>query len=306
MISLGLIGWPVAHSASPAMFRAGLRAAGLEGEYLLWPTPPGALSARVEELRAAGAGANVTAPHKVEALSLADAAEAEAKEAGAANVLYHQGGRLIAANTDGVGLARSLTEAGCEVSGRRVVFIGAGGAARTAGRALVKLGAELTLVGRELARVSAVALDIGARAAPLTREAMEPLLASCDLLIQATPATLGAGDRERGMGNGAREEQGSPGGQGAGSPGHSPFPAPHSLLLELLPLERLPSGSFVCDLVYRPLETVLLAAARGLGFRVVDGAGMLLYQGAEAFQRFTGRPAPLPEMREALRRELGG
>jgi shikimate dehydrogenase len=273
MISLGLIGWPVAHSASPAMFRAGLRAAGLEGEYLLWPTPPGALGARVEELRASGAGANVTAPHKVEALALADAAEAEAGEAGAANVLYHYGGRLIAANTDGAGLARSLAEAGCEVYERRVVFIGAGGAARTAGRALVKLGAELTLVGREPARASAVAGDIGARAAPLTREALAGLFATCDLLIQATPATLGAGD-----------------------------PA----FLALLPLELLPAGAFVCDLVYRPLETAVLAAARRLGLRVVDGAGMLLYQGAEAFQRFTGRPAPLAEMREALRRELGG
>src|SRR5688572_3550443 len=124
-LRLGLVGYPVSHSASPAMQNAALSALGILGRYELIEAPPGALAEALSRLTREGfTGLNVTLPHKEEAFSLADDAEASAQEAGAANVLYRRDGRWIAANTDGEGLLRSLS-AIKNFSGLRVVWLGA-------------------------------------------------------------------------------------------------------------------------------------------------------------------------------------
>jgi shikimate dehydrogenase len=276
MISLALLGYPVAHSASPAIYEAALAALALPGRYLLWPTPPGALPQVVQALRDRGfTGANVTLPHKETALSLADDAEENARRAGAANVLYRRGDLLVAANTDGAGLLRSLVERRGDLSGARIAWIGAGGATRTAASALVDAGASLTLISRAEAKAAVLAASLGGHTAPLRRAALPGLFASCDILIQATPATMQGEEAAR-------------------------------ALLAELPLPSLRPGALVCDLVYRPRRTALLTAAEACGLQTLDGTGMLLYQAAGAFQRFTGREAPIEAMRTALTRELGG
>ena len=272
-LRLGLLGYPVAHSASPAMHNAALLALGIVGRYELCPTPPGMLSQTLQRLTAEGfTGLNVTLPHKAEALSLADEAEEDALAAGAANVLYQRQGRWVAANTDGEGLYRCLLTAFSSLRGVKVVWLGAGGATLTAARALVKAGARLVLTARRQEPGLRVAASLGARFVLWDRGELERELLDCQLLIQATPATMSP--------EAARE------------------------LLEWLPLSRLPESAWVCDLVYRPRETLLLQEAKRLGFRTIDGSGMLLYQGELAFARFTQREAPLGVMARALAIEL--
>ena len=272
-LRLGLVGYPVSHSASPAMHNAALSALGIAGRYELCPTPPGAFPLTLRRLTAEGfTGLNVTLPHKAEALLLADDAEESARSAGAANVLYRREGRWIAANTDGEGLRRSLLEAFSSLAGVRVVWIGAGGATLTAARALVEAGAELVIAARDQEKGLRVAESLGARWVSLTREGLSPEFIGCQLLLQATPATM------------------SP--EAAGE------------LLARLPLEHLPKSATVCDLVYRPRETRLLQVAKTLGLRTIDGSWMLLFQGGLAFTRFTQREAPLDVMESALAAEL--
>jgi shikimate dehydrogenase len=273
-LMLGLIGYPVSRSASPAMHNAALAALGISGRYELIETPPGTFSQTLERVTREGfTGLNVTLPHKEEALSLADDAEASAQDAGAANVLYRRDGRWIAANTDGEGLYRSLSATIKNISGRRVIWLGAGGATRTAASALLIRGGQLVIAARDLEKASRVARSLGVRAIELSRAALVAEFARSELLIQATSATMS-------------EEAGAE-------------------LVARLPLEALPPGCVVCDLVYRPRETALLREAKRLGFAVVDGSGMLLHQGALAFYKFTGRSAPIREMERALLRELG-
>lgn len=272
LIKLALLGYPVSHSASPAMMEAALLARGLSGSYELWPTPPGQLASSVARLRQEGfLGANVTLPHKEEALSLAEEAEESALRAGAANVLYRRGERLIAANTDGEGLLRALLEVLPSVKGLRVVWIGAGGATLTAGSALLAEGAQLTIVSRDRAKGQKVAARLGAEWA-LLGAGLSSALSRCDVLIQATPAMM-------------YEEEAK-------------------VLLSLLPLSSLSVGALVCDLVYRPKRTLLLLEAARYGLATLDGSRMLLYQGALAFTRFTQKEAPLDAMSEALSRVL--
>jgi shikimate dehydrogenase len=272
-LRLGLLGYPVSHSASPAMHNAALLALGIAGRYELCPTPPGMLSQTLQRLTAEGfTGLNVTLPHKVEALSLADEAEESALAAGAANVLYQRQGRWIAANTDGEGLYRSLLVAFSSLRGVKVMWLGAGGATLTAASFLVKAGARLVITARKQEQGQRVAAILGARFVLWERGEVERELLDCRLLIQATPATMSP--------EAARE------------------------LLAWLPLSRLPKEAGVCDLVYRPKETLLLQEAKRLGHVTIDGSRMLLYQGGLAFSRFTQREAPLDVMAHALAVEL--
>jgi shikimate dehydrogenase len=272
-LRLALLGYPVAHSASPAMHNAALSALGLAGRYELCLTPPGALSQTLQRLTTEGfTGLNVTLPHKIEALSLAEEAEESALAVGAANVLYRQQGKWVAANTDGEGLYRSLLATFSSISGVKIVWLGAGGATLTAASFLIKAGATLVITARRQEQGQRAAERLGARFVPWVRGELEREFLDCQLLIQATPAMMSLGA--------ARE------------------------LLRWLPLSWLPKGAVVCDLVYRPRETLLLQEARRLGFFTIDGSRMLLYQGGLAFTRFTQREAPFEVMERALALEL--
>jgi shikimate dehydrogenase len=274
----GVLGYPVAHSRSPAMHRAGIEAAGLNAVYGAFPVPPERLAAAVHGLAALGiAGANVTLPHKRVIAALIDEVEPDARLIGAVNTLVRHGDALVGINTDAPGLVRSLEEADAELEGARVVILGAGGAARAAAVGLARAGAERVVVAArrpeqadELRRDAEHAMPATAWSArELT--ALEGDFADATLIIQATSATL------------------------KGRPEAERFAA-------ALPFDRLPEGSTVCDLVYAPRQTTVLEAAAARGHRTVDGLGMLLHQGTLSFERWFGRPAPVDAMRSALER----
>lgn len=271
---LAVIGHPIHHSLSPAMHGAAIEALGLDASYLAFDVAPEALGDAVRGLRALGAlGFNVTLPHKEAIGAHLDALDDAARAIGAVNTVFRDEGRWIGTNTDAPGLVRSLEQAGVSLGGARVVIVGAGGAARAAAYGLGKAGASsIVIAARRPAQAEAIAGDLGGTIA--ARGLGAPgLLEGCDLLVQASSATLDAraGDE----------------------------------LADALRLETMPPGGAVIDLVYRPRITAVLAAARARGLRVVDGLGMLVHQGALALERWTGHPAPVAVMRDALERALG-
>lgn len=274
---VGLMGFPVGHSASPAMHRAAFRASGLDWLYVPLEVRPERVADAVRGLQALGfAGANVTVPHKQAVAALVDEVAGVAAEVGAVNTLVVGPDCIVGYNTDVEGFARAVAEAGVQLRGAVVVVLGAGGAARAAVAACRRAGSRRVVVAArrmEQARALAAAFP-GVEVRPLEAGALGPVLQATDLLVNATPLGM------QGVGQG-------------------------EALLQAAPVGRLPAGAAVMDMVYRPPVTPLLAAARRAGLRAVPGASMLLHQGAEAFRLWTGRPAPLEAMREALVQELG-
>ncbi len=262
MTYLGVCGWPVRHSRSPAMHNAALRACGLDGwEYLALPLPPELLTETVRALPAAGfRGVNVTIPHKEAALALADDAGAAARAIGAANTLtFERDGAIVADNTDAPGLLEAL-RARVDPAGRSALVLGAGGAARAAVWALVGAGAQVEVWNRTPARAGALASELGARSVEVPGAA--------EIIVNATSVGL---------------EQDV-----------DPFKA--------LPLraDTFEAGSCVIDLVYGSGESRFLEAARSRGARVIDGLEILVAQGVASFERWTGKMAPRQAMRGAV------
>lgn len=272
---VGLLGYPVEHSLSPAMHNAAFRSLGLDWAYLPLPTPPWGLANALRGLAAMGFhGANVTIPHKEAVLSHLDDISPEARTLGAANTIVVRDSRLLGHNTDAHGFRAALSEARC--SPRQAVVLGAGGAARAVVYALLDQGVKVTIANRSVERAhrliqSLPNLAASAAACALTASALGPALAAADLLVNATP-----------VGMWPRTEE-------------TPLPAGLDL----------PVGIAVMDLVYNPLETQLLRQARRSGASVVmDGLAMLVHQGAAAFRLWTGEEAPVGLMREAALKAL--
>ena len=257
---LGVCGWPVAHSRSPAMHNAALAAVGLrEWRYQLLPIPPELFEETVRALPGAGfRGVNVTIPHKEAALALADTASGAAREIGAANTLtFERDGAIAADNTD----APALLELLGDVSGRTALVLGAGGAARAAVWALLRGGAaDVAIWNRTAARAAELARALGGRAVDRPERA--------DIVINCTSVGLGDDD--------------------------ATFKA---LPLQA---DSLGAGSCVVDMVYREGGTRLLEAARTRGADVIDGLEILIAQGAASFERWTGEAAPRQAMWEAV------
>jgi shikimate dehydrogenase len=260
-VRLGVLGWPVAHSLSPAIQNAALLAAGLTGwRYQLLPLPPALFDETVRALGAAGLrGANVTIPHKPAALALSQTRSARALAIGAANtLLFEQDGTVAADNTDAPALTEALPFA---MTGRTALVLGAGGTARAAVWALLAGGAErVSVLNRTARRAEALCAELGGTAVS------RPV--GADLLVNCTAVGLdAAGDA------------------------HLQMP---------IARELLPEFGFVVDYVYRQGGTRLIAEARSLGIGGVDGLELLVGQGALAFEQFTGLPAPLGAMRAAV------
>jgi shikimate dehydrogenase len=265
---LGVTGWPVAHSRSPAMQNAALAAAALsDWRYVALPLPPDVFAETVRALPAAGfRGVNVTIPHKEAALRLADSASGAAGEIGAANTLtFEPDGTIAADNTDAPGLLAAMQAAAggaCDPAGRTVLVLGAGGAARAAVWALNRAGAaDVAVWNRTAARARALTAELGGHAVerPSTAE----------IVVNCTSVGLTEGEPT----------------------------------FKALPLEAdsLGAGSCVVDMVYRDGGTRLLEAARTRGADVIDGLEILIAQGAASFERWTGRTAPRQAMWEAVR-----
>jgi shikimate dehydrogenase len=266
----GVIGWPVAHSRSPALHGFWLRRYRIDGSYERFAVPPPELGRFVRGLPAGGyRGANVTLPHKEEALALMDRLEPSARRVGAVNTIVVAGdGALVGSNTDGFGFVESLREGAPEftLDAGPAVVLGAGGAARAIVAALVDGGApELRLVNRSRERAEALAEAIGGPIRIFSWAERAQALDGAALLVNTTSL---------------------------GMQGQSPLE---------LDLARLPPEAVVNDIVYTPLETALLAAARRRGNRVVDGLGMLLHQARPGFAAWFGvEPEVTPELRRAV------
>lgn len=257
----GVLGWPVAHSRSPAMHEAAYAAAGLDGwRYQHLPVPPDLFEETVRGLGAAGfVGANVTIPHKQAALALADDASAAATAIGAANTLTFADGRIEAENTDAPGFLATLP---APVRDARALVLGAGGSARAVVWALLDAGAaDVAVWNRTAQRASELCTGLGARAVADAEPA--------DLLVNCTAVGL-AGDAD-------------------------PW-----IELPLDP-GMLGNYGCVVDLAYGAGETALVRAAREAGTAVVDGLDVLVGQGALAFELWTGREAPRDAMRDGAR-----
>ncbi|GAB4112689.1 MAG: shikimate dehydrogenase [Sandaracinaceae bacterium] len=278
------MGHPIAHSLSPAMHTAALAALGVDGRYDALDVAPDALAAALSRLRLppedpqALDGVNVTIPHKIAVIAHLDEVEPDALAVGAVNTVVRDGARLVGANTDVEGLARSLDEAGATLADRVVAVLGAGGAARAAIAAAERSGArEVTVIARDLVRARALAATRRADArgvfgavALTDAAAVRATFSRTDVLVQATSATMG--------------------------PEADTFVAG-------LPLDALPAHAWVTDLVYRPRRTAFLGACEARGLRTIDGLGMLVHQGALSLSRWLGLPAtamPFDAMRAAL------
>ncbi|MGZ4349675.1 MAG: shikimate dehydrogenase family protein [Solirubrobacteraceae bacterium] len=257
---LGVLGWPVAHSRSPAIQNAALAAAGLsDWRYQLLPVAPALLGELVPALPGAGfAGANVTIPHKQAALRLAGEATTRARAIGAANTLtFGPRGQISADNTDAPALIAALP---LSVHGRTAMVLGAGGSARAAVWALLDAGAaEVRLWNRTARRARELAAELGATAV------QRP--AAADVLVNCTAVGLDGSD---------------------------PFDR-----LPLGRADLADYGCVV-DLVYTAAGTRLIDAAREHGIPAVDGLALLIGQGALSFEIFTGVPASLEAMRAAV------
>jgi shikimate dehydrogenase len=266
-----LIGWPAAHSRSPLIHHYWLRTLGIEGGYNVEAVPPEGFAEFVLHLSTHGfAGANVTIPHKERALALTTP-DARARAVGAANTLWYEGGELRSTNTDIEGFIDNLDACAPKWdAGADALVLGAGGASRAVVFGLIERGFKrIHLANRSVERARALADQFGAQVLPVSLSATSDLLPRMDLLVNAT--SLGM--------------QGQP-------------------ALEI-DIGLLTSHAVVADLVYVPLETPLLASARGRGLSTADGLGMLLHQAVRGFELWFGqRPQVTAELRALVEADL--
>ena len=271
----GVMGWPVEHSLSPPMHNAAFAHLGLNWVYVPFAVAPERVAQAVAAVAALGlAGLNVTIPHKAAVLPYLDEVSEEARLLGAANTLVPQAGRLRGENTDVEGFRRSLGEAGWSLVGRRVAVLGAGGAARAVCLAALRDQAlTVTVLNRTVARAEELAASLAAvagttalSALPLETAPAESAAREAEVVVDCTPVGM----------------------------------YPRQETAPVIPGAWLHPGQLVCDLTYNPRETVLLRAARAAGADTLDGTGMLVHQGARAFELWTGQPAPVGVMRAAL------
>ena len=264
----GLLGNPVEHSLSPPMHEAAYDALGIDARYVTFEPDRDAAADAVEAAETLGiAGLNVTIPFKRDVL---DAVEPDdvARRVGAVNTVDLSGETPTGHNTDVAGVERAFAHHDVDIDGRDAVLVGAGGAGRAAAFALADAGASVHIANRTVDRAESLAADVpGATAGGL--DTLDRV-ADADLLVNATSVGMEPDVDE------------------------TPVPAEH-----------LHGDLAVLDAVYTPMETRLLRDAASAGATTVDGAWMLLFQGVEAFELWTGRDAPVDAMNEALRAELG-
>jgi shikimate dehydrogenase len=264
-ITVGLIGWPVEHSRSPAMHNAAFAALGLDWRYILLPTPPDQIEAVVARIRSGELqGANVTIPHKQAVMIYLDEIDPVAQAVGAVNTIVKQDGRLIGFNTDTLGFKRALIETGIAVRDQPCAVLGAGGSARAVVYVLQELGAYITVYARAVDKARMLYADCR----PLgTLSEIDP---ATQLIVNTTPVGL------------------SPNVDASPWPAHVAFPA-HALIF---------------DLLNNPACTRLMQQAEQAGLRAVNGWNMLVYQGAAAFAKWTGIEPPVEVLKQALEQSM--
>ena len=265
----GIIGWPLEQTLSPAIHNAAFRALQIDCAYLVWPVPPERLADAVAGLRALQAvGANVTIPHKEKVIEHLDALSGDASEVGAVNTIQRVGDRLIGHNTDVDGFREFVSgDAGVDFSDRKVVVLGAGGAARAVVRAAGDLGAStITIVARSPERAEPLA-DLAPGVAVEGWDRAAQAAAAADIIVNATPL---------------------------GGNGEDP-----------LPDHPWQGRQVALDLLYLPPATPFMERARSAGAQSWGGLGMLVRQAAASLRIWTGQDPPLGVMSAAAVHAIG-
>lgn len=268
----GVIGDPIEHSLSPIMHNAAFEALGLNYVFLAFRVKPSRVAEAVDGMRALNIrGLNVTMPHKKLVMKSLDRIDLSAQIIQSVNTILNQGKLLFGFNTDGVGAVKALKENGVGLKGHKVLLLGAGGAARAIAYSVAKEADELAVLNRtvkpaqELAKLLEKTVNKKIAYGTLSQADIEHNLQDSDILINATSVGMKP------------------------KPTESPVPA-----------DLLRRNLAVMDIVYNPLETQLSKDAKEAGAHVVNGVEMLIYQGAAAFEIWTGKSAPVEVMRKAV------
>jgi shikimate dehydrogenase len=272
----GVIGDPIEHTLSPAMHNAAFEALGLDYVFLAFRVKSRSVADAVNGARALNIrGLNVTMPHKTKVIAHLDRIDLSAQIVNSVNTILCKEKMLFGFNTDGVGAIKALKENGVELKGRKVLLLGAGGAARAIAYALAKEADELAVLNRtvkqaqELSRLLERSFSKKIGYGSLAPSDVQAHLQDSDILINATSVGM--------------------------KPKADETPVPAKLLRRNLA---------VMDIVYNPLETKLSKDAQAAGAKVVSGVEMLIYQGAASFELWTGKSAPVEVMREAALNHL--
>ena len=281
MKQVGLVGYPVSHSLSPLMQQAAFDAFHIEANYVLWETPQDQLAGKIASLRTSSMlGANITIPYKEDVVQMVDECDPFAARIGAINTIVNRDDRLYGYNTDAPGFITALIKFDAypfDCAGKKVVILGTGGAARAAAMGLLEKDVgEVVLLGRTEAHLQNIirhlcTFVVKIHRTPLIKCALfgypeiREILSNADLVVNATPIGLNADDSKL-----------------------------------LIDVNELPVTALVMDMIFNPPFTPLLRTARAHGCHVLNGLSMLLYQGALAFELWTGRPAPIEVMQKAL------
>ena len=272
----GVIGDPIEHTMSPVIHNAAFTQMGLDYLYVPFHVKKEELGKAIEGMRALNIrGLNVTIPHKVTTIPLLDELDPLAKKIGAVNTVTNDDGVLKGSNTDASGFLRALLERGIEPKGKNVVILGAGGASRAISFILAERGAYLVILNRRLERAEELAswlstiFNRGVKALKLVEDNLARVLDEADILVNTTSVGM--------------------------SPNINETPVPSN---------RLRPGLIVFDIVYNPIKTRLLREAEEAGAESVSGVDMFVWQGALAFERWTGVKAPLELMRAEVIKQL--
>jgi shikimate dehydrogenase len=267
-----LIGDPVEHSVSPLMHNAAYRKLGLDYLYLPFRVGKEHLAGAVDGMRALNfVGFNVTIPHKVAIISLLDELDDMAKKIAAVNTVVNKNSKLVGYNTDAAGFLQALLERNVDPVRKNVVVLGAGGASRAICSVLAEKQAHLLVLNRDSERARWLAEKIdGLTVLELNSGNLEKALSSADILVNATSVGM--------------------------YPAVNETPVPSKLLK---------TGLTVFDIVYNPVKTRLLQEAEVAGARAITGIDMLAWQGALAFEKFTGQPAPFTLMKKEAIKAMG-
>jgi shikimate dehydrogenase len=271
----GVIGDPVRHSKSPIMLNRAFRERGINGSYAAFHVTPNQLEQALAGVRGLGfRGLNVTIPHKIEVMAFLDEVHEGARAAGAVNTVVNENGRLIGYNTDGIGYVRSLKEeVESDLTGKTIVVLGAGGSARGILWALAQENPGAIMIANrteEKAKELAASFSMELHISVIPWNTLREVCMVADVVINTTSVGM----------------------------------SPH---IDAVPIDTtwLKSGSVVSDLIYNPLKTAFLQQAEQRGCRIHGGLGMFIYQGAYAFEYWTGQPAPVEVMRAAVLKSFG-
>lgn len=273
-----VIGEPIDHSLSPVIQNAAFCALNIDCVYTAFRVNSSDIANALSGIRALGVlGLNVTMPHKEAVIAYLDWIDETAKFLNSVNTIHHKDGKLLGYSTDGIGALRALKENRADPQGKRVLILGAGGAARSIAYSLIQEADELFILNRTVSEAKKLAetlkhkFDKKISVGSLSPEIIKEKIRATDILLNTT------------------------------SVGMNP-----NINQSLIEPDNLESNLTVMDIIYNPHDTQLIKDAKAVGAKVVNGIEMLIYQGATAFEIWTGQQAPIPVMRKALLEQYSG